>query len=197
MQGLAVTAIGELAGDEGRSAKEISPREEFAEDGEGLALDVARGAEAGADAGQVGVVIAGMGDQLPCAGGYVASRERRVAASRVPVPAMANGAVGGGKSFFGYDAAANRFEPSQSADLEDADQGAPTVARRPRRLEGIADGADAAARAARSTGRSTAGNMWVCLWVSMWVRWRPRFWRCSIWARGFGLDFSRARMLAA
>lgn len=44
---------------------------EFFERGESLAFDVARCAEAGADARQVGVVIAGVGDELPCACGHL------------------------------------------------------------------------------------------------------------------------------
>ena len=73
-----------------RSAKETSsmPGNSLSR-GQGLAFDVARSAQAGADARQVGVVVAGMGDQFPCAGRNLLEQGTQGAASRMPVPATA------------------------------------------------------------------------------------------------------------
>ena len=115
---------------------------------QGLALDVARSAQARADCGQIGVVVAGMRHQLPCAGGKLREQgAQTVAASRMPVPATAMVPSVVAKPSSAINRPEARPEPSQRADLGDAQpRSARRGAHRPLRLKRIAHRANAGRR---------------------------------------------------
>ena len=94
--------------------------------------------------GQVGIVVARMGDQFPCAGGKMT--EQCIRGGRVEGSGgqNADGAVGGAEALFRHDAAESGLKQPQQVDLGTANEmSGGCGAKTPRRLKGIANGANA------------------------------------------------------
>ena len=143
---------------------------------------------------QIGVVVAGMRDQLPRAGGQIVGAAKRAWRRR------------------GFRWPARRWRrrwwqsllppqcagrPAPAAAAGSPRRGAATARRAWRaRLQagskGLRTARMPAARAARSTGRSTAGNMCVCLCVSMWVSATPLDWSSANLRGGLSFDLGGA-----
>ncbi len=109
----------ERAGRQARKGDEADGGE-FAESGECRALGVARRAQAGADAGKVRVVVAGVGDELPCAGRKVPQQRAEGGLVEDAGAGYGDGAAGGDKSFLLDNPPTSRFQPAQSAHLRQA-----------------------------------------------------------------------------
>ena len=159
-----------------------------------VALDVARSAEAGADAGEVGIVVAGMSDQLPCAGGQISGAEnarlrhrgrrcrlRRWCRLVVANPSSARMRRQTGSSQRKPPTCAMRAkERHRVARMAHAGSKGLRMARIPR------------ARAARRTGRRTAGNMCGACACRCGSGERRVAGGSAICAADFGLDFGGA-----
>src|ERR1039458_120914 len=118
---------------------------EFFQGEKGRAFDVTRSAKAGADAGEVGVVVAGMGDELPCAGRQTLEQGTQGGSVEDAGAGHGDGAAGGDKSFLVKNPAANRLQPAQGAHLRQPHpRRAMRGTARPFRLEGVADRMDSA-----------------------------------------------------
>src|ERR1035438_7328796 len=116
---------------------------EFFDGVESFALDVARGAEAGADFIEIGIVVAGVRDEFPCAGGELAEQGAGSGGVEDSGADYGDGPVGGGEAFFCDDSAAGGLQLAEDVDLGGAGpRGAGCGADGPYRFEGIADGAD-------------------------------------------------------
>ncbi len=123
----------------------------------------------------------------------VRSRERKVAASRVPVPATAMVPSVVVKPSCAMIRRERGASGRRAAICTMRANGAPIAARTAHSgSKGWRSARMPAARAARRTGRSTAENMCACLCVSMCVRRTPAPLQKSDLRGGFGLDFVRA-----
>ena len=115
-------------------------RGEFAQNWKGLAFDIARGAEAGPNASEIGVVIARVRDEFPGAGGNPIEKAVESHGVECAGGGYAECAAGGRKAFFGNDAVPGGLEAAETADLRSADEaGAGGGANGPDRLEWIAN----------------------------------------------------------
>ena len=110
---------------------------------EGLEFGVARSTKPGMHVCKVSIIVAGMGDEFPCACGQMAEQGCDGFCVEAAGGEHAGGAVGGGKAFFRDDAPEGRLEAAEEAYLEAAMTGSlRRCMEAPCRLKGIADGAD-------------------------------------------------------
>jgi len=165
---------------------------EFLDGGERCALGVARGAQAGAHLVEVGVVIAGMRDQFPCAGGKLLDERADGGGVECSSAGDADGPIRGGEALFRDDAAAGGVQAAQDIYLGNAHQGrAVGGADGPRGLKGIADGMDAC-RTGRAQHRAEYCGKHVRVLVGVDMRESEAFGlKQADLRRDFGFNFGR------
>ncbi len=109
-------------------------------------LDLALGAEAGVDLIEVGIDVARMADELPCAFGWEVLEELAEHGSvELAGSGYAEGAVGRGDEAVaevGVDSEAALEGGVEQADLKSSERSAVSEGEAPRWLEGVADGVD-------------------------------------------------------
>jgi len=109
-----------------------------------LALGFARVEQAGVCAGEIGVVVTGVGDEFPNAGGQAVEQSGEGNGREGSGGENAECAAGGGEAFFSHDAQESGLKQTKHAKLGAAErQSGGCGAEAPDWLEGIAHGADA------------------------------------------------------
>jgi len=105
-----------------------------------LAFDIARGAEVGLNASEIGVIVAGVRDKFPGASGNPIEKAVESHGVECAGAGYAECAAGGCKAFFRKDAEPGGPEAAENADLRCSDEaGAGAGANGPERLEWIAN----------------------------------------------------------
>lgn len=95
---------------------------EFAQKWKGLAFDIARGAEPGPNARQIGVIVTRVRDELPGAGGDPIEKTVERHGVECTRAGYAERATGGREAFFGKDAMPAGLKAAKNADLRGADE---------------------------------------------------------------------------
>lgn len=114
------------------------------EDEQSLPLDIARGGQAGMGFGEIGVVIAGVGDELESASGEMG--EKGIEGNGIEGASRrdSDAAVGSGKAFLSNNAAEGWLKAAQECAGGAANPGGIwSGVEAPGRLKGVANGADA------------------------------------------------------
>ena len=127
------------------------------------AFGVARRTETRRDLSQVGVVVAGMRDEFPCARRQLTEQGSKCCCVEASGGEHADGAVGGGETFFCGDAAEGGLKPAEEGYLRAAKQGGVAGCVRgsvqaPGRLKRIADGSDSGCPRGSQYGAQDGGE---------------------------------------
>jgi hypothetical protein len=113
---------------------------ELAENRKGLAFDIARDAEAGPNASEIGIIIARVRDEFPRSGGNPIEKSMESHSVEGAGAGNAECAAGGREALFCENAMPGGPEAAENADLRSAHEGgAGSGANGPNRLEWIAN----------------------------------------------------------
>jgi len=166
---------------------------EFAENGENLTFKIARGAKAGRNARQIVIVVTGMSNELPSAGGKLLEEGAKGVGVEDTGCSDGDGSVGCCEALLCNDAAEDGLNPAQGADLSEAHpRSAGRAMDRPGWLEGIADDLNSATTGgAENRPENGRKHVRVLVRVNVGEAQSLALQRFDLRA-GFGLDFGGA-----